>query len=73
MTDEWQRIFLAASEFESFAEDWNQLVMRVRRGAAVDPSEWRDKLETLDSAYTRFIQTVPMNMPKRAEHVEAHL
>ena len=66
MTEEWQRILLAASEFEAFAEAWNKLVMRVRRGEAVDPSEWRDKLATLDSAYTRFIGLVPMDMPNQS-------
>ena len=65
MTEDWQRIFLAASEFQAFAAAWNKLVMRVRRGEAVEPSEWKDKLATLDSTYTQFIGMVPMNMPKR--------
>jgi len=65
MTDEWQQILLAASEYASFADAWNQLIMRLQRQELVDPLEWKDKLSALDSAYARFIQTVPLEMPRR--------
>ena len=65
MTDQWQQILLAASEYGSFVDAWDQLVMRIRREESVDPAEWREKLSALDAAYARFIQTVPLDMPKR--------